>query len=438
MFEIPVLERLLLFSNYAVMIGVNLLVHSTILIIMGLCFAYAFKQKGAAVQSLVLRAFLAAVLLCPVVSVLLDDFGLTGITFDVPVESFSHFDTSKSFLRLTQKDDNIVNNTITEKEIFRRDSEHKVIRTLENYSVNSKVNEYKSSLTDVLNKNEIHSFFMNWRAVLYIVVTIIWLSVSAFYFIKLLVHFLRIMYIRKNADDTELEVFKESRAIAYRLESEIPLLLKSPHIESPFLTGIFKPAIIFPEGITATREVLIHEFAHLVRRDCFWNLLSYIGRALLPIQPLMKVLSDCMENTSDYACDDYVVKFSSDPKGYASQLVDFAENFQPRDSNMLLAAGIISFKSSLRRRVERILEESRQIFISARVGIVILILFLCLGATFLTVYIKVKDIEAKVKLIEQEGGFIVIESFELPTGSKICLFNEPSGVTFAMIESPKK
>ena len=57
---------------------------------------------------------------------------------------------------------------------------------------------------------------------------------------------------------------------------------------------------------------------------------------------------------------------------------------------------------------------------------------------FLTIYIKVDDIEEKARLVEQEGGFIVIESFELPTGSKICLFNEPSGVTFAMIELAKK
>ena len=57
---------------------------------------------------------------------------------------------------------------------------------------------------------------------------------------------------------------------------------------------------------------------------------------------------------------------------------------------------------------------------------------------FLTVYIRVKDIDEKVKLIEQEGGFIVIDSFELPSGTKICLFNEPSGVTFGMIESARK
>ena len=57
---------------------------------------------------------------------------------------------------------------------------------------------------------------------------------------------------------------------------------------------------------------------------------------------------------------------------------------------------------------------------------------------FLTLFIKIKNIEEKAKLIEQEGGFITIEPVEIPGGSKICLFNEPSGVTFAMIEKIKE
>ena len=53
---------------------------------------------------------------------------------------------------------------------------------------------------------------------------------------------------------------------------------------------------------------------------------------------------------------------------------------------------------------------------------------------FQTIYIKVNDIEAKAKLIPKKGGFIIDEPSEIPDGSKICLFNEPSGVTFAMLE----
>jgi hypothetical protein len=53
---------------------------------------------------------------------------------------------------------------------------------------------------------------------------------------------------------------------------------------------------------------------------------------------------------------------------------------------------------------------------------------------FLTLYIQVDDIENKVKLIEEKGGFVTEGPREIPGGSKICLFNEPSGVTFAMIQ----
>jgi len=37
--------------------------------------------------------------------------------------------------------------------------------------------------------------------------------------------------------------------------------------------------------------------------------------------------------------------------------------------------------------------------------------------------------------LEEQGGYIVEPPFEIASGSKICLFNEPSGVTLAMIES---
>jgi predicted enzyme related to lactoylglutathione lyase len=54
---------------------------------------------------------------------------------------------------------------------------------------------------------------------------------------------------------------------------------------------------------------------------------------------------------------------------------------------------------------------------------------------FLTLYIQVDDIEAKAKLIQEHGGFIVDPPAELAPGQWICLFNEPSGVTFAMIQT---
>lgn len=57
---------------------------------------------------------------------------------------------------------------------------------------------------------------------------------------------------------------------------------------------------------------------------------------------------------------------------------------------------------------------------------------------FLTIYIRVEDIEVKAKKIVECGGFIVIPpKVVTPGGPTICLFNEPSGVTFAMLQAKK-
>ena len=53
---------------------------------------------------------------------------------------------------------------------------------------------------------------------------------------------------------------------------------------------------------------------------------------------------------------------------------------------------------------------------------------------FLTIYVRVDDISTKTSLVRELGGYIIEEPHEVPGGSKICLFNEPSGVTLAMIE----
>ena len=56
---------------------------------------------------------------------------------------------------------------------------------------------------------------------------------------------------------------------------------------------------------------------------------------------------------------------------------------------------------------------------------------------FVALYIQVTDIDEKAAFVAEKGGYILEEPFEIKSGARICLFNEPSGVTFAMIE-PKK
>lgn len=53
---------------------------------------------------------------------------------------------------------------------------------------------------------------------------------------------------------------------------------------------------------------------------------------------------------------------------------------------------------------------------------------------FLTLYIEVTDIDARARRIEELGGHLVEPPFDVSESVRICLFNEPSGVTLAMLE----
>jgi uncharacterized protein len=57
---------------------------------------------------------------------------------------------------------------------------------------------------------------------------------------------------------------------------------------------------------------------------------------------------------------------------------------------------------------------------------------------FLTLYILVEDINAKADEVTQAGGLITEPPHEISPGMSICLFNDPSGVTFAMIQIKPK
>jgi predicted enzyme related to lactoylglutathione lyase len=54
---------------------------------------------------------------------------------------------------------------------------------------------------------------------------------------------------------------------------------------------------------------------------------------------------------------------------------------------------------------------------------------------FVALYIQVEDIHEKAKLIQEHGGFIVDPPAELAPNEWLCLFNEPSGVTFGMLQT---
>ena len=72
------------FSFGVVPLAVGLLLQSTVLLMLGLAAGRLVRSKGAAIQSSVYRTTLAAVILCPAASLLLDRVGMEGLFLGLP------------------------------------------------------------------------------------------------------------------------------------------------------------------------------------------------------------------------------------------------------------------------------------------------------------------------------------------------------------------
>jgi len=144
-----------------------------------------------------------------------------------------------------------------------------------------------------------------------------------------------------------LERLPTRRALRLMVSGEVPL---------PVACGYLRPAVLVPEGLShaltdqETRHLLLHELAHLVRRDD-WGLLSErVIRALCWWNPVVWWVSGRLDQAREQACD-ALVAGHSDRREYARTLVRLAELVTVRSGG--LANGAL--QGQLTRRVEALL-----------------------------------------------------------------------------------
>jgi beta-lactamase regulating signal transducer with metallopeptidase domain len=139
-------------------------------------------------------------------------------------------------------------------------------------------------------------------------------------------------------------------------------LLVSGEIAAPMSLGFRNPAILIPRALFDTlsdselAHVLMHELAHLRRRDDWTNLAEKIIEILLPVQPALQWIGRRMSLEREIACDDWVIATTGMAKPYAASLTRVAElSLYGRAG--ILAAGATGNRSQLFRRVHHMLNE---------------------------------------------------------------------------------
>lgn len=141
-------------------------------------------------------------------------------------------------------------------------------------------------------------------------------------------------------------------------------LCVSAQVEVPTALGFFRPAIVFPswllEQVPAQEleHILLHELAHLRRRDDWTNLAQKVLQAVLFFHPLAWWIERRLSLDREMACDDAVLAQTSSPGDYARCLTHIAEKSFIR-RQVALAQAAVSRVRQLSQRLEHILRADR-------------------------------------------------------------------------------
>ncbi len=138
-------------------------------------------------------------------------------------------------------------------------------------------------------------------------------------------------------------------------------IVESGIAKVPMVIGHFKPLILIPVGFInalSTDEVeaiLVHELAHIRRRDYLVNLLQSFMEIVFFFNPAVLWVSQLIKAERENCCDDIALEQASSKYGYIQALLSCQE-YQAPGLSMALAHN----KSNLLNRVKRMVNNHNQ------------------------------------------------------------------------------
>jgi uncharacterized protein (TIGR03435 family) len=149
--------------------------------------------------------------------------------------------------------------------------------------------------------------------------------------------------------------------------------LSTPSLVEPGVFGIFRPALLVPEGITVRltpaqfNAVLAHEMCHVRRRDNLTAAIHLVIEALFWFYPLIWWIRTKLVEERERACDEAVLQAGSEPEAYAQSILNVCRFYVESPA---CASGISG--SDLKKRVVRILTQrfARKLSFSRRMVLI--------------------------------------------------------------------
>jgi beta-lactamase regulating signal transducer with metallopeptidase domain/ElaB/YqjD/DUF883 family membrane-anchored ribosome-binding protein len=155
-------------------------------------------------------------------------------------------------------------------------------------------------------------------------------------------------------------------------ESELPQLARARRYElrvsdaecGPVAWGLFRPVILLPNKALfwpgeRLHAALLHEFAHIRRRDSLTQMLSLVACTLYWPNPLVWIGARLMRREAEMAADDAAIDCGMAPSAYAGELLHIAQEFRARTLSPSMAL-FMAAPSALAARVQSVLAPTQQ------------------------------------------------------------------------------
>jgi beta-lactamase regulating signal transducer with metallopeptidase domain len=197
---------------------------------------------------------------------------------------------------------------------------------------------------------------MNWAMVILMIWSAGFLAVMA----RLVAGTFKVWRIARRAvpltEEYWVKLLKQLAA-ELRLPGNIRLL-KSGQVTMPMTWGVWQPVVLLPKDAQdwsheCCRIVLLHELAHIKRRDCLTQTLAQLACALYWFNPLVWSAAKRLRLEREVACDDQVLEIGTRATDYASHLVAIAHSFEASAFASSMTVGMAC--SQLESRVVSIL-----------------------------------------------------------------------------------
>lgn len=153
----------------------------------------------------------------------------------------------------------------------------------------------------------------------------------------------------------------------------------------PTVLGIFRPLIVMPARIVSKESedcwdgVLIHELAHVKRRDAYWNVVGIVTKAIYWFHPGVLWFWKDLADTREYACDDLVVQILENPDSYATTLLEVTAR---SDRRLYQALGLDMARTSrVLDRVNRIINHKANVLTDVGCLVPYLVFMIFLAST---------------------------------------------------------